>query len=108
MKVVTHDRPTGSIATRSTRSTPPQNTDVGYTVKVVDGDGIEVPGEPVTARFELEDGYCRVLTATTDQQGRARFLGNHVRRPVSVVFDAGQETTEVGEPRPNQLLTIET
>lgn len=78
-----------------------------FTVDVVDGNGLDVAGEEVTARFDLGDGYERVVTATTDSHGRARFVHEHAIEPLTVTLSAGREIAGPLRPRPGARLTLE-
>lgn len=78
-----------------------------FTVDLVDGNGLEVAGEPVTARFDLGNGYERVVAVPTDGSGRARFVHEHAIEPVTVTLSAGREIAGPLRPRPGARLTLE-
>jgi hypothetical protein len=61
------------------------------TIDVVDGNGIEVAGEPLTVTFVTESGSRRIVEATTDGGGRVHL--EPVSRPRLVQIVAGGETT---------------
>lgn len=81
--------------------------DVAYLVDVVDGNGVDLSWEPVVARFDLGDGYHRIVTETTDGCGRARFVTLPFE-PVSVAFEAHGEIVGPIRQWPGQTLVIET
>ena len=76
-------------------------------VDVVDGNGTEVPGEPVVARFILTDGETRDVRAVTDPTGRARIIAEHDSEPLSVEVLAARESTGPSAPIPGARLVIE-
>lgn len=78
-----------------------------FSVDVVDGNGIDVQGEPVIARFSLAGGETREIRAVTDATGRARIVAEHDRQPVSVEILAAGESTGPTSPAPGARLVIE-
>lgn len=90
---------TTTLATRSKASTATST----FSVQVVDGNGVEVSGQPVTARVDLGGGYEKVLTGATDGWGEASFQIPGEARGVTVA--AGSEI--VLAEMPTGLLTIE-
>jgi hypothetical protein len=79
-----------------------------FSVDVVDGNGTDVPGLPVIARFSLSDGETRDVHTVTDSHGRARFVTGHDSEPISVEILAARETTGPTTPAPGARLVIET
>lgn len=78
-----------------------------FAVDLLDGNGLEVSGEPLMARFDLGNGYARVVTMVSDLDGRVRFAVEHPVNPRSVTLSAGQETITAIRPAPGARLTIE-
>jgi hypothetical protein len=79
-----------------------------FSVDVVDGNGLEVAGEAVTASYRFPDGSRSTTVAATDGGGRARFADEHAADPVSVTISAGRESITDIRPRPGSALVIET
>lgn len=79
----------------------------GLSVTVVDGNGLEVSGEPVTARFHGPGTLERVVVRTTDSQGVARFEEPEGFRSTRLVLSAGRETYTDRLPISAARLTIE-
>ena len=78
-----------------------------FSVDVVDGNGTDVPGEPVVARFSLADGETRDVRAVTDTTGRARIVVEHDLEPVSVeILSAGASIGPI-TPAPGARLVVE-
>ena len=78
-----------------------------FTVQVVDGNGIEVAGEPVTISFLDAQHGVRAIQATTGIDGRVRVVDTHPDEPQSVVIDAAGESTGPVTPRPGAMVVIE-
>lgn len=78
-----------------------------FTVLVVDGNGIEVAGEPVKISFLDARHGVRSIQATTDSAGRARVAETHEREPKSVAIDAAGESTGPIAPRPGAMVVVE-
>lgn len=79
-----------------------------FSVDVVDGNGIEVAGEAVTARFTTTSGTTHEVERLTDANGRARFLDTHDAPLSHVEVVAANETTGQIRPAPGTRLVIET
>lgn len=78
-----------------------------FTVLVVDGNGVEVAGEPVTISFlDTQHGVSSVSTVT-DSEGRARVVETHEYEPQSVAIDAAGESTGPLTPRPGAIVVVE-
>jgi hypothetical protein len=73
---------------------------------VVDGNGIEVASEPVTASFAIGDAG-REVVAVTDRAGRARFVIEHATVPHNVTMSAGRESVGPIHPVPGRIVVIE-
>lgn len=86
----------------------PATTVTSFSVDVVDGNGIEVVAEPVTARFISRSGEVREVAQRTDANGRARFVDIHDADVSHVEVVAGHETTGQIRPAPGARLVIET
>lgn len=69
-----------------------------FSVDLVDGSGLDVAGEPVTALIRHEDGAETVVRQTTDAGGRARFVETHESTAIEMMVTAGRET--LGPLRP--------
>lgn len=78
-----------------------------FTVQVVDGNGIEVAGEPVTISFLGAQHGVRSIQASTDVDGRVRVVETHLDEPQSVVIDAAGESTGPIAPRPGAMVVVE-
>lgn len=78
-----------------------------FSVDIVDGNGTEVPGEPVVARFSLPGGDTREIHTVTDTTGRARIVAEHDRQPLSVEILSAGESTGPTTPAPGARLVIE-
>lgn len=86
----------------------PATTVTSFSVDVVDGNGIEVADEGVTARFTSLTGEVREVAQTTDTTGRARFVDTHDAPLSHVEVIAANETTGQIRPAPGTRLVIET
>lgn len=75
---------------------PAQAGTTAFSVQVVDGNGVEVSNQPVTARIDLGDGYERVMTTETDGWGQARFELAESARGVTVA--TGGELVQARAP----------
>ena len=102
---ITQLKPRKSFGYRHPRR--PDGFVTSFSVDVVDGNGTDVPGEPVIARFFLADGETRDVRAVTDTAGRARFVAEHDLEPVSVEILSARETTGPTTPAPGARLVIE-
>lgn len=78
-----------------------------FTVLVVDGNGMEVAGEPVTISFLDAQHGVYSMSAVTDSDGRARVVETHEREPQSVVIDTAGESTGPVTPRPGAMVVVE-
>lgn len=78
-----------------------------FSVTVVDGSGVEVCGEPVTARFDLGDGRQQAVTHRTAADGTARFVERLAAAAHSVTLSAGRESLGPIRPKPGASLVIE-
>lgn len=78
-----------------------------FTVLVVDGNGIEVAGEPVTISFLDAQHGVGSASAVTDSNGRARVVESHEKEPQSVVIDAAGESTGPLTSRPGAMVVVE-
>jgi hypothetical protein len=78
-----------------------------FSVAVVDGSGIEVYGEPVTARFDLGAGRQRTVTRRTGADGAAHFVEQLDGAVRSVTLSAGRESSGPIQPQPGASLVIE-
>lgn len=78
-----------------------------FTVLVVDGNGVEVAGEPVAVSFLDDQHGVRSVRLVTDTDGRARVVETHEREPQSVVIDAAGESTGRLTPRPGAVVVVE-
>ena len=106
--LVTEVRPT-SVTTFGVRHPiRPGTVLTQFSIDVVDGNGLDVCGEPVTARFDFGGGAERVVTKVTDRDSRAWFAEEHDTAPRCVTLTAGRETTGTIRPAPGTLLIIET
>lgn len=79
---------------------------LAFSVSVVDGGGVEVYGEPVTATVDLGDGYQRTLTRTTGRDGWAHFVED-TGVAHGVKLTAGRESYGPLRPAPGERLVIE-
>ena len=86
----------------------PATTVTSFSVDVVDGNGVEVAGQPVTARFMTTTGTTYEVETTTDLNGRARFVDTHDAPLSHVEVIAANETTGQIRPAPGTRLVIET
>jgi len=77
----------------------------GFAVDVVDGNGLDVAGEPVTAVFRRADGSEAVVRQATDAGGRTSFADE--REVVEVVVIAGREVLGPLRPALEAHLVIE-
>ena len=66
-------------------------TVVEYTVAVVDGEGMPVPGATVGARYHYPTAASTWDTATTDGDGVARLRDQHAEAPTEVVLSVDDE-----------------
>lgn len=71
--------------------TPAAPTLTVVTVDVVDGEGLDVAGEPVHALYRYADGSDSLTVTLTDAAGRARFADAHRGRPETVTVMSGPE-----------------
>lgn len=78
-----------------------------FTVLVVDGNGIEVAGEPVTISFLDAQHGVHSASAVTDSNGRAHVVETHENEPQSVAIDAADESTGPLTPRPGAMVVVE-
>lgn len=78
-----------------------------FSVAVVDGTGIEVYGEPVTARFDLGDGRRPTVTRRTGVDGEAHFVKELSGEPIGVTLTAGRESLGPVLPALGARLVIE-
>lgn len=78
-----------------------------FTVLVVDGNGVEVAGEPVTISFLDAQHVASSMSAVTDNDGRARIVETHEHEPQSVVIDTAGESTGPVTPRPGAMVVVE-
>lgn len=97
-------RETGRRAMLGHSENSSTTTVVGFTVSVVDGSGVEVYGEPVTATFHFGDGYHRTVTRATGRDGRARFVD---AAGDGVTLAAGRESLGPVMPTPGDHFVIE-
>lgn len=86
----------------------PKTTVTSFSVDVVDGSGLGVAGEPVTASFTTMFGDTEEVRRTTDGDGRARFVDEHSAPLSHVEVMAAGETTGHIRPAPGSRLVIET
>lgn len=80
---------------------------VSFSVSVVDGSGRDVYGEPVTATYDLGDGYQRTVTRVTGPDGLAHFADELAGTVRGVTLTAVGETLGPVSARPGQRLVIE-
>jgi hypothetical protein len=84
----------------------PSSILTAFSVLVVDGNGVEVSYEPVTARFTTAAGETTERLQMTDGAGVARFVEvNDTAGHVEVI--AARETTGPIRPAPGARLVIE-
>lgn len=86
----------------------PDSVITSFSVEIVDGNGIDVAGEPLTVLFSAVDGTRKEIRAVTDTSGRARFVEEHAIQPIDVTVFAGRETTGPIQPWPGARIVIET
>lgn len=79
-----------------------------FTVTVVDGNGAEVYGEPVTARFDLGGGREHFVTRRTGIDGAAHFVEELSIAAHGLTLSAGRESLGPVHPHPGARLVIET
>lgn len=77
-------------------------------VTVVDGNGIEVHGEPVTARFDLGEGREYAVTRRTGADGAAHFVEDLAGPAHGVTLSTGRESVGPLRPAAGAHLVIET
>lgn len=80
---------------------------VTFSVDVVDGNGLDVSRERVTAVFHHGDGTKTVTHRLTDAGGRALFDGVPITPRTAMVLTAGRESLGPLVPTPESKLVVE-